>query len=56
MAFNELIVKTVRKIVEASGLRFYTTHEVPRGDNGINVGQAFLGGGSTSRATSRGRT
>lgn len=44
VAFNELIVKTVRKIVEASGLRFYTTHEVPRGDNGINVGQAFLGG------------
>ncbi|ASJ10132.1 carbamoyltransferase HypF [Thermococcus sp. P6] len=44
VAFNELLVKTVRKIVEASGLRFYTTREVPRGDNGINVGQAFLGG------------
>ena len=44
VAFNELIVKTARKIVEAAGLRFHTTHEVPRGDNGINVGQAFLGG------------
>ncbi|NJE06316.1 carbamoyltransferase HypF [Thermococcus sp. M36] len=44
VAFNELIVKTVRKMAEANGLNFYTTHEVPRGDNGINVGQAFLGG------------
>jgi hydrogenase maturation protein HypF len=44
VAYNELMVKTVRKIVEANGLRFYSTYEVPRGDNGINVGQAFLGG------------
>ncbi|AMM53576.1 carbamoyltransferase HypF [Pyrococcus kukulkanii] len=44
VAYNELIVKTVRKFVEAHGLRFYSTYEVPRGDNGINVGQAFLGG------------
>ncbi|AIF68758.1 hydrogenase expression protein [Palaeococcus pacificus DY20341] len=44
VAYNELIVKTIRKIVEASGLKFYVTQEVPRGDNGINVGQAFLGG------------
>ncbi len=44
VAYNEPMVKTVRKIVEANGLRFYSTYEVPRGDNGINVGQAFLGG------------
>ncbi|WP_297496982.1 carbamoyltransferase HypF [Thermococcus sp.] len=44
VAYNELIVKTMRKAVEASGLRFHVTTEVPRGDNGINVGQAFLGG------------
>ena len=44
VAYNELIVKTIRKRVEASGLRFHATAEVPRGDNGINVGQAFLGG------------
>ena len=44
VAYNELIVKTIRKIVESNNLRFYTTHKVPRGDNGINVGQAFLGG------------
>ncbi|AEC52384.1 hydrogenase expression/formation regulatory protein [Pyrococcus sp. NA2] len=44
VAYNELIVKTIRKIVERNGLRFLTTYEVPRGDNGINVGQAFLGG------------
>ncbi|AEH24337.1 carbamoyltransferase HypF [Pyrococcus yayanosii] len=44
VAYNELITKTIRKIVEANGLRFYSTYEVPRGDNGINVGQAFLGG------------
>ncbi|AFK22452.1 carbamoyltransferase HypF [Pyrococcus sp. ST04] len=44
VAYNELITKTIRKIVEASGLKFHTTYEVPRGDNGINVGQAFLGG------------
>ncbi len=44
VSYNELIVKTIRKAVEASGLRFQVTTEVPRGDNGINVGQAFLGG------------
>lgn len=44
VAYNELIVKTIRKIIESHGLNFYTTQEVPRGDNGINVGQAFLGG------------
>ncbi|MPW39357.1 carbamoyltransferase HypF [Thermococcus sp. 101 C5] len=44
VAYNELIVKTIRKIVEANGLRFYSTYEVPRGDNGTNVGQALLGG------------
>ena len=44
VAYNEPIVKTVRKLVEANGLRFHSTYEVPRGDNGINVGQAFLGG------------
>ncbi len=44
VAYNDIITKTIRKIVEANGLKFYTTEEVPRGDNGINVGQAFLGG------------
>ena len=44
VAYNELIVKTIRKMVGAKGLKFYSTYEVPRGDNGINVGQAFLGG------------
>ncbi|WP_456423561.1 carbamoyltransferase HypF, partial [Thermococcus sp.] len=44
VAYNELIVKTVRKAIESNGLRFHVTEEVPRGDNGINVGQAFLGG------------
>ncbi len=44
VAYNELITKTIRKMVEARGFKFYATHEVPRGDNGINVGQAFLGG------------
>ena len=44
VSYNGLIVKTIRKVVEASGLRFQVTTEVPRGDNGINVGQAFLGG------------
>ncbi|WP_297073884.1 carbamoyltransferase HypF [Thermococcus sp.] len=44
VSYNELIVKTIRKAVEGSGLRFHATTEVPRGDNGINVGQAFLGG------------
>jgi len=44
VAYNDIITKTIRKIVEAKGFRFYATGEVPRGDNGINVGQAFLGG------------
>ncbi len=44
VAYNEPIVKTLRKAVESNGLNFHVTEEVPRGDNGINVGQAFLGG------------
>lgn len=44
VAYNELIVKTLRKIVETNNLKFCTTQEIPRGDNGISVGQAFLGG------------
>ncbi len=44
VSYNELIVKTIRKAVESNGLRFHVTTEVPRGDNGINVGQVFLGG------------
>ena len=44
VAYNEIIVREVRKIVEDAGLNFLAGEEVPRGDNGISVGQAYLGG------------
>ena len=44
VAYNEIIMKEIRKIVEKNGYVFISTYEVPRGDNGISVGQAYIGG------------
>ncbi len=43
VAYNSIIMNEIRRIVESNGLRFLTTHEIPRGDNGISSGQAYLG-------------
>ncbi len=44
VAYNHLIVGEIRRIVEREGYKFYVTSEIPRGDNGISAGQAYLGG------------
>ena len=44
VAYNHLIMNEIRRIVEKNGLEFLSSTEVPRGDNGISTGQAYLGG------------
>ena len=44
VAYNQIIMSKMRKIIEEEGYDFISTSEVPRGDNGISVGQAYLGG------------
>ena len=44
VAYNDIIIKEINKIVKENGLRFFVTNEVPRGDNGISTGQAYIGG------------
>ncbi|NPA74477.1 MAG: carbamoyltransferase HypF [Euryarchaeota archaeon] len=44
VAYNALIVSEIEKTVNDAGLKFYSSEEVPRGDNGISVGQAYVGG------------
>lgn len=40
--YNDLMTKTVRKRVTSEGLRFLMHKEVPPGDGGISLGQAFV--------------
>ncbi len=42
VAYNEIISSHIRKKVESAGLNFYVSSEIPRGDNGLSVGQAYL--------------
>ena len=44
VAYNQIIMGKMRKIIEGKGYNFISTTEVPRGDNGISVGQAYIGG------------
>ena len=44
VAYNEIIMREMRRIIESEGFEFISTEEVPRGDNGISVGQAYIGG------------
>jgi len=41
VACNEILALTMRKIVEAHGLRFLVHEAVPPGDGGLSLGQAF---------------
>jgi len=43
-ACNEIMALTMRKIVEAAGLRFLVHKAVPPGDGGLSFGQAVVGG------------
>jgi hydrogenase maturation protein HypF len=43
-ACNEILALTMRKTVEAAGLRFLVHRAIPPGDGGISFGQAVVGG------------
>jgi hydrogenase maturation protein HypF len=44
VAFNEILVLNMRKIVEKAGLKFFVHEVVPPGDGGLSFGQAVVGG------------
>ncbi len=44
VAYNSIIVGEIGRILGERGLRMHVSSNVPRGDNGISVGQAFLAG------------
>jgi len=44
VACNEILALNIRRIVEASGLRFLVHKEVPPGDGGLSFGQAVASG------------
>jgi hydrogenase maturation protein HypF len=44
VACNEILTLTMRKIVEAAGLRFLVHEAVPPGDGGLSFGQAVASG------------
>ncbi|PUA34198.1 MAG: carbamoyltransferase HypF [Candidatus Terraquivivens tikiterensis] len=52
VAYNEQIRATIRRRVEAKGLRFYTNVRVPPGDGGLSFGQAVVAAGWASTARS----
>ncbi len=39
---NELLLRDIKSLVEAEGLRVWTNHAVPPGDGGISLGQAAI--------------
>ena len=44
VAYNQIIVGEIERLLVAHGYTLHVSTEVPRGDNGISVGQAYLGG------------
>jgi hydrogenase maturation protein HypF len=42
VAFNELMTRTIREMVESEGLRFLRHRQVPPGDGGVSLGQAVV--------------
>jgi len=44
VAYNEHITRTIRRVVERSGLRFVVHDLVPPGDGGVSFGQAVVAG------------
>ena len=41
VAYNSLIVKTIREYLEGQGIRLIASEQIPRGDGGISYGQAI---------------
>ena len=44
VAYNEIMALKIRRLVEASGLRFLVHEAVPPGDGGVSFGQAVVAG------------
>jgi hydrogenase maturation protein HypF len=44
VAYNEILVKAMRKTIEGSGMRFLVHERVPPGDGGLSFGQAVASG------------
>ncbi len=44
VSYNDIIMRELKRVVEREGYTFVTTREIPRGDNGLSAGQAYLGG------------
>ena len=42
VAYNSIITSQIEKRVKSYGLKFFVNHEIPRGDNGISAGQAYV--------------
>jgi len=42
VAFNELMTRKIREVVESEGLRFLRHRQVPPGDGGVSLGQAVV--------------
>jgi len=42
VANNHMITETIRRRVEAHGLRFLSHRRVPAGDGGVSLGQAVV--------------
>lgn len=44
VAYNEILTSQLKRIVEASGLKFVVHNQVPSGDGGLSFGQAVASG------------
>jgi hydrogenase maturation protein HypF len=44
VAYNEILVKAMRKTIETAGMRFLVHERVPPGDGGLSFGQAVASG------------
>jgi len=42
VAYNQQITRTIRKLVEEDGLRFFAHERLPAGDGCISLGQAYV--------------
>lgn len=42
VAYNEVITRILRSMVEAAGMKFFTNVQVPSGDGGLSFGQAVV--------------
>lgn len=44
VSYNKIITEEISKICEHEDYKFRQTNEIPRGDGGVSIGQAYLGG------------